>query len=86
MSEPAADARESWFDPGIPVTKPDQLARVLRDRIKSGELRGRLPSTAELERQFHVAKPTVLKAVRTLKAEGLVTGMHGVGVFVVGQD
>jgi DNA-binding GntR family transcriptional regulator len=81
-----SDSRDSWYDPDVPVTKPDQLAGVLRDRIKSGALRGRLPSTAELMAQFNVAKPTVLKAVRTLKAEKLVEGRQGMGVFVTRQD
>lgn len=65
-----------------------QLARILRDRISSGEIEPgrRLPSLMELEQEFPLARNTIRKALDVLKAEGLVVASPGRGLFVVEQE
>jgi DNA-binding GntR family transcriptional regulator len=64
-----------------------QLANVLRDRIRRGEIPvgRRLPSQSELEVETGgaVSRRTVKSALELLVAEGLVQGVQGKGVFVV---
>jgi DNA-binding GntR family transcriptional regulator len=81
-----ADGQRSWFDPDLPQAQHEQLAAILRERIKSRELHGRMPSLAALSREFGVSPPTVQKAIRALKDDGLVTGRKGLGMFAVSQD
>jgi DNA-binding GntR family transcriptional regulator len=71
------------LDPDLGVTLHEQLAQILRDRIKSGEYTGRLPSARYLADEFGVSHRTSDHALRTLKAEGLVTSIQGKGYFVV---
>ena len=69
---------------GTPVPPWRQLAAILRERIKSGELPPgtQLPSALTLAGEYQVSVPTVRKAIDALKAEGLVTGVAGYGTFV----
>lgn len=64
-----------------------QLANVLRDRIRSGEIPvgRRLPSQAELEVETGgvVSRRTIKSALEVLVDEGLVQGVQGKGVFVI---
>ncbi|MET8643961.1 GntR family transcriptional regulator [Streptomyces sp. NPDC057746] len=64
-----------------------QLANVLRDRIRSGEIPvgRRLPSQSELEAETGglVSRRTIKSALELLAAEGLVQGVQGKGVFVI---
>jgi GntR family transcriptional regulator len=64
-----------------------QLATVLRDRIRRGEIPigRRLPSQAELEVETGgtVSRRTIKTALELLAAEGLVQGVQGKGVFVI---
>ena len=62
-----------------------QLAGVLRDRIRSGELspQQRMPSEKDLHNEFGLARETVRRALAVLRAEGLVEVRHGHGTFVV---
>ncbi|MFF3875088.1 GntR family transcriptional regulator [Streptomyces sp. NPDC001978] len=64
-----------------------QLANVLRDRIRRGEIPigRRLPSQSELEAETGgtVSRRTIKSAIEVLAAEGLVQGVQGKGVFVV---
>lgn len=64
-----------------------QLANVLRDRIRSGEIPvgRRLPSQAELEAETGgtVSRRTIKSALEVLANEGLVQGVQGKGVFVI---
>jgi GntR family transcriptional regulator len=66
----------------VPVWR--QLVAILRDRIESGEYApGRpIPSENQLAQQHGLARATVRKAIAELKAEGLVQGVQGRGVFV----
>jgi GntR family transcriptional regulator len=64
-----------------------QLANVLRDRIRRGEIPvgRRLPSQAELEVETGgaVSRRTIKTALEVLANEGLVQGVQGKGVFVI---
>lgn len=64
-----------------------QLANVLRDRIRRGEIPvgRRLPSQAELEVETGgiVSRRTIKSALEVLADEGLVQGVQGKGVFVI---
>jgi GntR family transcriptional regulator len=61
-----------------------QLADILRERIKSGELRSgeRIPSVHDLVIETQLADATIRKAVRVLRDEGLVRTAPGRGVYV----
>src|SRR5688572_16926787 len=61
-----------------------QVFDVLRRDIRTGRLKGgdRLPSEAELERQFGASRITVGRAVRDLQSSGLVERRPGAGSFV----
>lgn len=63
-----------------------QLAAILRRRITSGELDGRLPSEKTLGQEYDVAMGTVRKAIAALREEGLVRTEHGWGTFTVPPD
>ncbi|MBD9731193.1 GntR family transcriptional regulator [Streptomyces sp. H28] len=64
-----------------------QLANVLRDRIRRGEIPvgRRLPSQAELEVETGgtVSRRTIKTALEVLADEGLVQGVQGKGVYVI---
>ena len=64
-----------------------QLAAILRDRIKSGELEPNrpLPSLVTLVQQYGVARGTAAKAVRVLVNEKLVRIVPGRGAYVVSR-
>ncbi|MGK5641002.1 GntR family transcriptional regulator [Streptomyces sp. URMC 126] len=70
-----------WKDP-----RPahQQIAARIRDQIMSGRLEpaSKLPSTQQLMDEYGVVGTTVQKALRLLKAEGIVVGRPGKGVFV----
>lgn len=61
-----------------------RVANDLRARIESGALQpgAQLPSVSALTQEFDVAGTTVQKALRALKAAGLVDSKPGKGVFV----
>lgn len=61
-----------------------QLAGVLRLRIGRGEWKhgDKLPSQAELTREFKVARVTVRQAITLLEDDGLLQSCQGRGTFV----
>lgn len=61
-----------------------RIAADLRARISAGELPpgGRLPTEAELRRQYAVSSTVAKWAISVLKGEGLVEGRRGSGVYV----
>jgi GntR family transcriptional regulator len=61
-----------------------QLAGILRDMIRSGEIPSDrpLPSVKRLMQTYGVAQGTAEHAVRLLKEEGLVKTVIGKGVYV----
>ncbi|WFE20939.1 winged helix-turn-helix domain-containing protein [Solwaraspora sp. WMMD937] len=64
------------------------LAAHIRKQIETGELPpgAKLPSTSQLCAEHDVSAIVVRNAMIALKAEGLVVGVPGVGVFVVDPD
>ncbi|MCX5265086.1 winged helix-turn-helix domain-containing protein [Streptomyces sp. NBC_00199] len=56
---------------------PQQIADVLRERIRSGELKAgdRLPTQAELADEFGVERGAVRQALRSLQDDGLLTNV-----------
>ncbi|MCC5801764.1 GntR family transcriptional regulator [Rossellomorea vietnamensis] len=68
----------------IPIPLYYQLKEILKDRIKSGDLRtGELiPSERELVEQYEISRPTVRQAVNELVSEGLLRKEHGKGTYV----
>jgi GntR family transcriptional regulator len=70
------------------LTRPEhlsqQIAGRLRDAIDAGEYQpgDLLPSEWELARRYQVSRPTVRKALRVLRTEGLIAVEQGRGTFV----
>ncbi len=66
------------------MTRFESIAAYYRDRILSGELEpgDKLPSIGQMREQFNVSYGTIRSAVLILKAEKLIAGESGVGVFV----
>jgi DNA-binding GntR family transcriptional regulator len=64
-----------------------QLARILRERIASGEYpAGRqIPALIALEEEFGLSSMTVRRAVAMLAEEGLLVRVPGRGTFVSGD-
>ncbi|TDD35255.1 GntR family transcriptional regulator [Actinomadura sp. KC06] len=64
-----------------------QIAGVLRSRIESGTYppNRRIPSEEALCEEFGVARPTVRRAISTLRAEGRLRAVRGRGTFVIEQ-
>lgn len=60
------------------------LVGRIREQIASGELApgAKLPSMNEMRREYDVSQMVVRNAMIALKAEGLVYGVPGVGVYV----
>ncbi|MEU6259035.1 winged helix-turn-helix domain-containing protein [Streptomyces sp. NPDC047043] len=56
---------------------PQEIADILRDRIRSGDLKAgdRLPTQAELADEFGVERGTVRQALRVLQEDGLLTNV-----------
>lgn len=67
-----------------PLPLSQQLAALIRGEIESGQRPpgSRLPTIIALAAEHEVATATVVKALRILKREGLVTGSTGHGTFV----
>lgn len=72
------------IDPQAPEWPREQAARIIREKIASGEWGPRLPPQMELAEVIGVAPKTIEKALDILKAEKLVYGVPGRGVFVRG--
>ena len=68
-----------------PIPPYRQIAEILRDRIEDGTIPPgrRIPSIVDLESEFDVARDTIRKAVQTLKDDGLVETVLGMGTYVV---
>lgn len=58
-------------------SSPQEIADVLRERIKAGELRAgeRLPTQAELAEEFGVERGAVRQALRSLQEDGLLSNV-----------
>jgi AcrR family transcriptional regulator len=71
-------------DAGIPPSS--RIAAELRRRITSGELApgARMPSTRAIVQRYGVAMATATKVLTTLRQEGLIRSVPGVGTLVTG--
>ena len=78
----------SHVDHMNPVPLYTQLADILREMIKSGELQPRslLPSESYLQQEQGVSRGTVRMAISILRDEGLVVTISGRGTFVRERD
>ena len=65
-------------------SKHQRISRLLREAIRSGShpIGSRLPSEARLVQQHGVSRPTVMRALNDLEAEGLIERRMGSGSFV----
>lgn len=59
-----------------------QLASDLRERIRTGDLTGRVPSIKDLSADYDVSEDTVRMAIGVLKDEGAVVTSRGRGTFI----
>lgn len=66
------------------IPKYYRIKEILRARIASGEYKAfqRIPSEAELSREFNVSRGTIERAIRILVEEGLLYREQGRGTFV----
>lgn len=62
-----------------------QVAEILKARIESGQLPKdeRIPSEAELMREFEIGRTTARRAVAWLRETGLVETLPGRGTYVL---
>jgi GntR family transcriptional regulator len=72
------------YDPLAPVPRYKQIAAILRGRIEAGELEADrpIPSEAQIQQEFGVARETARKAVALLRDEGWVITVPGLGTYV----
>ncbi|MEO3856275.1 GntR family transcriptional regulator [Acrocarpospora sp. B8E8] len=75
-------------DRGSPVHLYNQIAGEVRDLIAAGELRPGMPVPSEtvLRERYDVSRPTIQRAMRILRDEGLVYSEKGKGTFVGPPD
>ena len=71
------------LQPDQPTPLYHQLEIALRRSIEAGDFPdGRLPTEAELGRQYHVSRLTVRSALRRLEEDGLIERRRARGTFV----
>jgi GntR family transcriptional regulator len=72
------------LDPSDPTPRHEQVAASLRRAIGDGECRPgeRLPRATDLAAAFDINANTVLRALRTLRDEGLLEFRRGRGITV----
>ncbi|WP_443045727.1 GntR family transcriptional regulator [Streptomyces sp. NBC_00356] len=61
-----------------------QISESLRQKIEKGKIAAELPSEAELMETFGVGRSTVGRALKVLKADGVIESAQGAGWFVTG--
>jgi GntR family transcriptional regulator len=68
----------------MPISKWERVAEAIREQIRTGQLKpgDKLPSIAELQELYGVSYGPVRSATLVLKAEGLIYGQPGEGVYV----
>ena len=71
------------MDENSPLPYWEQLANILRERIRSGEIQHRVPSLNTLTQEFGLSRNTIIKAVSALETDGLVVTRQGRGTFVI---
>jgi GntR family transcriptional regulator len=78
------DCATVTINPYSEVAAYRQLAQIVEDRIKRGELRhlDKLPSEKALEQTYGVGRDTVRSALALLRERGTVFTVAGRGTFV----
>lgn len=66
----------------------EQLAGIIREQIKSGDLRERqqIPSESYLQQEHGIARGSVRRAMELLRDQGWVVTIQGRGTFVAPRD
>ncbi|MEV0614632.1 winged helix-turn-helix domain-containing protein [Nonomuraea sp. NPDC050404] len=66
----------------------EQLARIIREKIKGGDLRERqlVPSESSLQQEHGIARGSVRRAMELLREQGWVVTIQGRGTFVAPQE
>ena len=59
-----------------------QLARILRERIESGDITNRVPSIKTLGQQYGISHVSVERALKLLVDEGVIYTVVGKGSYV----
>ncbi|MFC7719998.1 GntR family transcriptional regulator [Nonomuraea recticatena] len=69
-------------DGPVPIYK--QVAELIRARIESGELKPGepVPSEAQLEADYEIARTTARRVARELREQGVAYTIQGEGTFV----
>lgn len=72
------------INPNSEIALYKQLASIIESDIKSNKLKygDKLPSEAELMKQYQVSRVTVRAALKSLEEEGYLTRSQGRGTFV----
>jgi DNA-binding GntR family transcriptional regulator len=70
------------LDHDSPVPLHEQLTTILRERIESGKLTGRVPSILTIAQEFEVGHNTAARALATLRDESLIVSAKGRGYYV----
>ena len=76
----------SMIDYGAGEPPWKQAAAILRDRIDTGAITGRVPSEKQLSQELGIAVGTARKAYALLKKEGRIYTIRGWGTFVTGSQ
>lgn len=69
------------LDHGSPVPLHEQLASILREQIRDGSLKGRVPSILGLAQEYDVSHRTAARALGTLRDEGRIVPVQGKGYY-----
>ncbi|MFC5825245.1 GntR family transcriptional regulator [Nonomuraea insulae] len=66
----------------------EQIAQIIRKKIKAGELEERqlVPSESSLQQEHGIARGSVRRAMELLREEGWVITIQGRGTFVAPRD
>jgi DNA-binding GntR family transcriptional regulator len=70
------------IDPDLPVALWEQLVSILREKIRTGELTGRVPSIRTLAQEYEVSTRTAERALVSLRDDGVLVVLHGKGYYV----
>ncbi len=74
------------IDYDSPVPLHEQLANILRQRITSGDITGRVPSIMTVTQEYEVGHNTAARALVTLRDEGLIVSARGRGFYVARES
>jgi len=71
-------------DPDAPTPPYRQVAAILAERIRSGDLVAgrRVPSEKTLQQEYGIARGTARKVVAVLRDQGMVYTVPGRGTYV----